>query len=228
MPLARDSSSQTSGKNKTQSDGNLLALGIIGASFVGTISLISPFIIMQFRSPLPYMATPRRKILAALEDILRRRSLESPATTSKIKNKTPLRYYDLGSGDGETILAAASAGWKATGIELNSTLWGLSSVRRFFSPRAIRSKSNIVWGDLWKQNLHDADAVMVFGVKPLMEPIAKKIENECKAGTYVLSYRFLVPLQSEELELSKGKKKGNGLNADLVYDEEEMRIYKLK
>ena len=36
--------------------------------------------------------------------------------------KKLLRFYDLGSGDGETVLAAASAGWRSTGIELNSTL----------------------------------------------------------------------------------------------------------
>lgn len=212
--------------------GSMLALGIIGTSFVGTLALISPFVIMQLRSPLPYMATPRRKVLAALKDISHRKGLGMPRTTTKAnRNESLKRYYDLGSGDGETILAAASVGWKATGIELNSTLWGLSSIRRLFSPRPIRDRSNFIWGDLWKQKLGDADAIMIFGVRPLMAPIAKKIETECQPGTYVMSYRFLVPLQADpdEVVLNKDNAKEYvGLKADLVYDEEEMRIYKLR
>jgi hypothetical protein len=178
------------------------------------------------------MATPRRKVLAALKDISHRKGLGMPRTTTKAnRNESLKRYYDLGSGDGETILAAASVGWKATGIELNSTLWGLSSIRRLFSPRPIRDRSNFIWGDLWKQKLGDADAIMIFGVRPLMAPIAKKIETECQPGTYVMSYRFLVPLQADpdEVVLNKDNAKEYvGLKADLVYDEEEMRIYKLR
>ena len=185
------------------------------------------------------MATPRRKVLAALEEISSRKGLihrasSSSATMSKPKStsikqvQVPLRYYDLGSGDGETILAAASVGWRATGIELNSTLWGISSIRRLFSPSYIRSKSNFIWGDLWKENLSDADAVMIFGVKPLMAPIAKKIEAECGSGTYLMSYRFHVPLQSKDEPSKNNTSEKGALRADLVYDEEEMRIYELR
>ncbi len=214
-------------------NGSKLALGMIGTSFVGTIALISPFIIMQLRSPLPYMATPRRKILAALKTISQQKALETPRLSpNSKKHLKSLRYYDLGSGDGETVLAAASAGWKATGIELNSTLWGISSIRRILSPQSIRGKSNFIWANMWKQQISDADAVMIFGVKPLMAKVAKKIETECKPGTYVMSYRFLVPLQPEieehESSNKNDAKESIGLQAKLVYDEEEMRIYKLK
>lgn len=235
MPLEHQDQTQP----KYKSNGSTLALGIIGTSFVGTLALISPFILMQLRSPLPYMATPRRKVLAALEEISSRKGLihrasSSSATMSKPKStsikqvQVPLRYYDLGSGDGETILAAASVGWRATGIELNSTLWGISSIRRLFSPSYIRSKSNFIWGDLWKENLSDADAVMIFGVKPLMAPIAKKIEAECGSGTYLMSYRFHVPLQSKDEPSKNNTSEKGALRADLVYDEEEMRIYELR
>ena len=79
-----------------------------------------------------------------------------------IHNKK-LRYYDLGSGDGETVLAASSCGWKATGIELNRTLWALSSIRRLASPPQTRQNANFKWGNMWDHSIHDADAVMIFG-----------------------------------------------------------------
>jgi hypothetical protein len=123
---------------------NKTALAIIATSMFGTAALTFPFIIMQLRSPLPYMSTPKKKVLAALEEISKRKYSCSNHDDKNYtlflshksyyynndnnnnnyinnNNKNPLRFYDLGSGDGETVLAAGSAGWNATGIELNST-----------------------------------------------------------------------------------------------------------
>jgi hypothetical protein len=144
-----------------------VAFGIIGTSFVGTIFLISPFITMQLRSPLPYMATPKRKVIDALENIAKRKNTQMKSQSLVNKNiKKKLRYYDLGSGDGEAVLAASSTGrWRATGIELNSTLWTVSSIRRMVASPAIRRHSNFVWGNMWDHKIYDADAVMIFGMK---------------------------------------------------------------
>ena len=38
-----------------------MAFGIIGTSFVGSLCLISPFVIMQLKTPLPFMSTPKEK-----------------------------------------------------------------------------------------------------------------------------------------------------------------------
>jgi len=218
--------------NNVRSKSSNLALGFIGGCMIGTVALTSPFIIMQLRSPLPYMATPRRKVLAALAEIYKRkrqRLQEGDQTTAFMK---PLRYYDLGSGDGETVLAAASTQmWKATGIELNSTLWGISMLRKMFAPSDVRQMSRFVWGDIWKQKVSDADAIMIFGVKPLMPMIAKKIAFECQPGTFVMSYRFHIPLHSAvevNSPSSFGQDDKGALGADLVYDHEEMRIYELR
>ena len=160
-----------SNENNESSWRSNIAFGIIGTSFIGTIALISPFVTMQLRSPLPYMATPRKKIIDALEDIARRKrsrlsSSTASSTTSTGNGKIypkKLRYYDLGSGDGETVLAASSSGWKATGIELNSTLWGISSLRRLIASSDVRKESNFIWGNMWAHSISDADAVMIFG-----------------------------------------------------------------
>jgi hypothetical protein len=52
---------------------NKIALAAIATSMIGTAALTFPFIIMQLRSPLPYMSTPKKKILAALEEISKRK-----------------------------------------------------------------------------------------------------------------------------------------------------------
>jgi hypothetical protein len=180
---------------------------------------------MQIKSPLPCMATPRRKIINALKFI------NSQHQQKGIHYKP--RYFDLGSGDGETVLAASSMNWRATGYELNSTLYLISKVRWIMTPNEVRKNCDFKFGDMWKQSIGDADAVMIFGVKPLMPKIAHKIQSECRPGTFVLSYRFHIPLmrsfdhkgmpQKNEAKIVEGF-----LNADLVFDEEEMRVYRLR
>lgn len=217
---------------------NALAMGLIGSSFVGVLMLTSPFVTMALRSSLPYMSTPRRKVLRALEEIANRRAQSSRLhhVNGMRAVASPLRFFDLGSGDGETVLAAASAGWRATGIELNSTLWAISSIRRLsLSQPMVRRQCNFLWGDMWKEPIHDADAVMIFGVTPLMGKIAEKIASECRPGTFVMSYRFHIPINSTSgahstingCRSSVGNRHAGSLGADLIYEKDEMRIYQM-
>jgi len=250
-----------------------LAWVVIGSSFVGTVGLIFPFLWMQLKSPLPYMSTPRKKVILALEEISRHR--QKKIGNNSHQSSCRLKYYDLGSGDGETVLTAASLpGWNATGIELNFTLWSISNIRRLVlgTQTLLRSgypiqcpthKSNnifctsrFLWADFWSVPIKEADAVMIFGVSPLMPRIADKIQNECQPGTFVLAYRFKLPIISDFPNVSNEKSnllhleslnkvisgarenidyQSNNveklslrpLNASLIYDIEEMRIYKL-
>ena len=202
------------------------ALGAVGSTFVGSILLMSPFVVMQLRSELPYMSTPRHKVLKALQFISERQSKRTAGTKS---NATISRtFYDLGSGDGEAVLAAAEAGWTAVGIEMNPTLWLISQVRRLWSPAEVRQRSRFVLGDMFRQRIVSADAVMIFGVKPLMPRIADKISTECKRGTHVMSYRFRIPTvgnASGSNGDNDDKSNEGKLDAEMVYDEQEMRVY---
>jgi len=58
---------------------------------------------------------------------------------------------------------------------------------------------------MWKMKIHDADAVMIFGVKPLMGDIANKIERECQPGTFVMSYRFHIPTRTRDRSSSSSR-----------------------
>ena len=206
-----------------------MVAGILGAGLGLPVLLGAPFVVMQLRSSLPWMACPPAKVASAIQHIERKLL----ASCDRVK---PFRFYDLGSGDGSAVLTAAKLGWRSTGVELNSTLWMISGLRRQWTTSGMdRRLCNFVWGDMWKQSLHDADAVMIFGVKPLMPMIAKKLQTECAPGTFVLSYRFLVPIASEhDAIVAKGDigqdrvENSQLLDATLIYDQEEMRIYQIR
>jgi len=182
-----------------------LAGAVFGSLTVLIIGLKAPFIFTK--SSLPYMATPGTKVRKALKYLG--------------KNKNGV-FVDLGSGDGQAVYEAARLGYKSIGIELNFTLWALSSIRRrFFWSASERERSQIIWADFFSYSLKDANTVMMFGVAPLMKPLSQKIATECAPGTDVLSYRFALPLAHDE-------KTANLMRAAIVYDHEEMRIYKCK
>ena len=219
---------------------NSLVLAAIGTSFLAVIGCTFPFISMQLRSPLPYMATPRHKVERALKFLVQRqkRGREPTLQCETDRTNTKLRFVDLGSGDGTTLFAAASLNWKSTGIELNPTLWAISSLRRMFQPALIRTNCTCLHGDMFhnlrmKSELNRADCVMIFGVNSLMSRIAELIQNECRR-VYVMSYRFRVPLKRDLKENTgscDNKLRHEGrktIDALLIYEEEEMRIYELR
>ena len=170
-------------------------------------------------------------------------------TTIKSRNsitsqhQKQLHFVDLGSGDGTAVLAAASLGWRATGIEMNPTLWLISSIRRLLSNnKKIRTNSQLKIGDMFsasisQSSLQNANCAMIFGVAPLMPRIANLIERECQPGCWIMSYRFRVPLANnsgsndDEVKNTKDQEASvgdsGGIHASLIYDEEEMRIYEL-
>lgn len=180
-----------------------LGLAIASGVVLGTLGLTAPFVLA--RTPLPYMATPSVKIRRALEFLQ-----TQPGHRSG-------KFVDLGSGDGQAVRQALQAGYRsAVGIELNSTLYLIAQGRRLFW--AERNRASFVWGDLFGYSLASADTVFIFGVQPLMADISYKIARECQPSTMVLAYRFPLPVAHETDQLL--------VKAELIYDEDEMRIYR--
>jgi hypothetical protein len=178
-----------------------------GATVFGTMALIAPFVVS--RSKLPYMATPSGKVRRALNYLQ--------------KNGHACHVFaDLGSGDGEAVYRAAQAGYRrAVGIELNYTLAGLAKMRRLFWTKNERKRTSFYCQDMFHYDIRAADTVMVFGVKPLMQSLSAKLKRECQPGAHVMSYRFRLPLCEEKSDT-------NLLRAKIIYDVEEMRIYRVQ
>ena len=98
------------------------------------------------------------------------------------------RFLDLGSGDGEAVLVAASRGLVAHGVELNPSLVAFSRLRAW---RAA-SGATFSWGNLFDAGADVArsDVVFVFGVVPLMPRIAAMLAERCHPGAFVCVHKF--------------------------------------
>lgn len=208
------SSSQNAEYDEESSRQRLLLGGVVfGASVFGTLALTAPFVFT--RSPLPYMATPGRKVYKALSFL-----------NQKDRTRRPRTFVDMGSGDGEAVYQALQAGYdRAVGIELNYTLYAVAQMRRLFWTADERARSTFLRRNFFDYDLYEADAIMIFGVNPLMRALSEKLETECKAGACVLSYRFRLPTANASSTNIETSGRGNLLRASIIYNEEEMHIY---
>lgn len=99
-------------------------------------------------------------------------------------------FYDLGCGDGRVVLEAAKIdGVKAVGVELAMPMYVICLLRKVLS----KSRARFRYGNLFHQSLADADVIYVFGMPAsLADRLKKKIEAECRPGTRIISYVFLI------------------------------------
>jgi len=98
-------------------------------------------------------------------------------------------FYDLGSGDGRTIIMAAKDfGAKAVGIELREDLAkrALNSINELGLDR----KVEILQDDMFKVDLNPADVVFLYLTTSANEKIKPKLESELRPGARVVSHDY--------------------------------------
>jgi len=128
------------------------------------------------RTGAPWMGTPGRSV-AAMVSLARPRPGEV--------------WADLGSGDGRTLLAAARAGCRAHGYELNGLLAAWSERRA--RQAGLAGLCTIHRQDFWTADLSDADIVSVYLIPHRMGDLREKLARELRPGARVVSFRFPVP-----------------------------------
>jgi SAM-dependent methyltransferase len=96
---------------------------------------------------------------------------------------------DLGSGDGRFLKAAAKRGYYAIGYELNPFMFAISWLitRRYFN------RVKIHFGNFWKADISQADAVYVFLFDRYMKQLDAKLKKEAKTGLKLASHTFKIP-----------------------------------
>lgn len=106
--------------------------------------------------------------------------------------KSTDHLIDLGAGDGRIVIAAAQAGARATGIEINPIY--LCRARRALKAAGITpNQAKILFGDFWEHNLSTYSVVVIYGIGYMMERLARKLARELKPGTRVISVYFKLP-----------------------------------
>jgi precorrin-6B methylase 2 len=137
------------------------AVALIGTYFVA--SLFWPML----TGGAGYTTTPRDAVVEALS--LSRLSREET-------------FYDLGCGTGDVLIEALKVCDHVKGIEVELIRWLISKIRA-------GKKARVILGNLFRQDVSDADVVFIFQYKGrINNRIAEKIKQETRKGTRVVSY----------------------------------------
>src|SRR6476661_1101861 len=96
-------------------------------------------------------------------------------------------HYDLGSGDGRTVITAAKRGAKTTGVEFNPNMVALS--RRNAQKEGVGDKAKFINGDIFETDFSKATVITLFLLPDLNVKLRPKI-LDMKPGTRVVSNSF--------------------------------------
>lgn len=106
-------------------------------------------------------------------------------------------------------------------------------------------RSQFLLQDFSNYNLKDANTIMIFAVPRTMPILGRKIQSECLDGTTVMAYRFQMPLAASSETTAESSNNDDDestssvntenkddnddlrLRATCIYDQEEMRIYRM-
>jgi SAM-dependent methyltransferase len=126
----------------------------------------------------PYLPTLRPQVETAFELLALR-----PGQT----------VLELGCGDGKVLVAAARAGYKAVGVELNPILAFISWLRTVRYRKQVR----VVWGNYWRMRWPEADGVFVFLLDSFMPKLDTHMQQYKKP---LVSVAFQVPGRRADAE----------------------------
>lgn len=97
--------------------------------------------------------------------------------------------YDLGSGDGRVVIAAASKyGAKAVGIELSERLVKNSSEK--IKEAGLEEKVSVVHANLLDADISKADVVTLYLLRDSNDLVRPKLESSLKPGARVVSHDY--------------------------------------
>lgn len=101
------------------------------------------------------------------------------------------KVADLGSGSGRLLVALAKAGAVAYGYEINPFL--VAQSRKIAKEAGLQDKIFVCRKNLWRQNLADFDAIVLYQMAHTLKRLEKKFEKELRPGAKVVSNYFKLP-----------------------------------
>lgn len=100
-------------------------------------------------------------------------------------------FYDLGSGDGRLVIAAALRGARACGVEIDP-LRALYS-RFWIWLLRLGKNARIIRSNFFDVDLSGADIVCLYLLQETNEKIQSKLEKELRPGARIVSVAFTFP-----------------------------------
>lgn len=99
-------------------------------------------------------------------------------------------FFDLGCGTGETLIAASKLCDHVYGVEIEPVRWFIAKLRA--------RRANVVLGNLFKQNISEADVVFVFQYKgKINSRVVERVKADTQPGTRIVSYYW--PIENMKL-----------------------------
>ena len=96
--------------------------------------------------------------------------------------------YDLGSGDGRIVIAAARRGARGVGIELDPSLVAEST--RNAKNAGVAGRVQFIEGDIFRTDVSAATVVTLYLLSSINERLRPKLLRELKPGARIVSHRF--------------------------------------
>jgi len=96
--------------------------------------------------------------------------------------------YDLGSGDGRIVIAAAKKGARAVGIDIDPQR--IREARENARKAGVGKRVEFRQGDLFQADLSGATVVTLYLLSAVNQKLRPKLLSELKPGTRIVSHAF--------------------------------------
>lgn len=100
-------------------------------------------------------------------------------------------FYELGSGDGRLVIAAAMRGAKAYGVEIDR--WRVLYSKLWIKLLRLSSNATILHQNIFQTDLSEANVVCFYLLQSTANSLREKLEKELKRGSKVISVAFYIP-----------------------------------
>ncbi len=100
------------------------------------------------------------------------------------------RLYDLGCGDGRIVFGAGARGAKGVGFEISLLPYSIGKIRQLISGS---KRGRILYRDLWRVSLADADIVYVFLMPKMYPRLQEKFLRELSPQTRIIAHAWPFP-----------------------------------
>lgn len=98
-------------------------------------------------------------------------------------------HYDLGSGDGRWVIAAArDFGVRSVGFEIDGEL--VASSRSRIAALGLADRARIEQDDLFESDFGEVDLVTAYLLPVMLERLRPMLESQLKRGARVVSYQY--------------------------------------